>query len=574
MNLQQSIPGERTFQYEDSLPSLPLPPLQQTLHKYLESVKPFTTSEEFSETEQIVREFEQGVGKELHEKLEEKAKNSKNWLEEWWEDLAYLQGRSPIAVVGCMVGSAPSSQHLWAPRDGTQLERTSKSAWLTGKYFQMLRTEALPVARSGREGRVVSMSQYRSIFSTSRIPGEPKDKMAYFFKTASEGPCPNHMVVFSNGHIFKLEVFDKNENLFGSYEILRQLSNIKERSSFSRGQSVGVLTADDRTSWAKLFMTAMAGKNVEDRWFDKSFNTIYFANGVIGFVGDHCPYEGIIGTIFNTWADDVLARTTTDWLGNPDIRDDGTLPEELVFVIDEQIQHARIHAKDTYTKLASKCDVYCSRFPLYGRVWVKENGFHPDAFMQLAIQLAYHTKYGKPGPCYETATTRQFYRGRTATVRSCTSEVVEWCKAMNSSHSTKDEKIELMKGAAAAHMVLGSQALEGQGCDRHLLGLYAASLENDIPTPEIFTDPSFFKSGGGGNFVLSTSLLGYWEGYGEVAPMREDGYGIFYNLCKEEFYVIISSFKTCPETDSHNFFVEIFKALVRMQNLINGGPKL
>lgn len=33
----EAVPGEKTFQYEESLPSLPLPPLDQTLRKYLES---------------------------------------------------------------------------------------------------------------------------------------------------------------------------------------------------------------------------------------------------------------------------------------------------------------------------------------------------------------------------------------------------------------------------------------------------------------------------------------------------------------------------------------------------------
>ena len=38
--------------------------------------------------------------------------------------------------------------------------------------------------------------------------------------------------------------------------------------------------------------------------------------------------------------------------------------------------------------------------------------------------------YSRPAPTYETASIRKFYHGRTETVRSCTVEVVEWCKAM------------------------------------------------------------------------------------------------------------------------------------------------
>lgn len=40
-------------------------------------------------------------------------------------------------------------------------------------------------------------------------------------------------------------------------------------------------------------------------------------------------------------------------------------------------------------------------------------------------------------------------------------------------------------------------------------------------------------SGGGGNFLLSTSTLGYSITNGFVAPMLKDGYGVFYTMTNE-----------------------------------------
>ena len=40
-------------------------------------------------------------------------------------------------------------------------------------------------------------------------------------------------------------------------------------------------------------------------------------------------------------------------------------------------------------------------------------------------------------------------------------------------------------------------------------------------------------SGGGGNFVLSTSLLGYSDSSAAAAAMVEDGYGVFYTIQPE-----------------------------------------
>lgn len=36
----------------------------------------------------------------------------------------------------------------------------------------------------------------------------------------------------------------------------------------------------------------------------------------------------------------------------------------------------------------------------------------------------------RPGTCYETGATVMFYHGRTDTIRTCTEEMIDWCKAM------------------------------------------------------------------------------------------------------------------------------------------------
>ena len=43
-------------------------------------------------------------------------------------------------------------------------------------------------------------------------------------------------------------------------------------------------------------------------------------------------------------------------------------------------------------------------------------------------------------------------------------------------------------------------------------------------------------SGGGGNFVLSTSCIGYYDVHGGMAPMVTNGYGFFYSI-RDDWYV-------------------------------------
>lgn len=70
------------FQCQSSLPSLPVPPLKQTLERYLHSVRPLTSKEEFQNTTEAVEEFgkDGGRGEELQRKLLERAAKMENWV--------------------------------------------------------------------------------------------------------------------------------------------------------------------------------------------------------------------------------------------------------------------------------------------------------------------------------------------------------------------------------------------------------------------------------------------------------------------------------------------------------------
>lgn len=50
------------------------------MHQHFSSVRPFASEEEFQSTEETVRKFQGGVGKELHQKLLQRAKSRRNWV--------------------------------------------------------------------------------------------------------------------------------------------------------------------------------------------------------------------------------------------------------------------------------------------------------------------------------------------------------------------------------------------------------------------------------------------------------------------------------------------------------------
>ena len=55
----------------------------------------------------------------------------------------------------------------------------------------------------------------------------------------------------------------------------------------------------------------------------------------------------------------------------------------------------------------------------------------PDAFIQSALQLAYHKDTGKFALTYEASMTRLYLNGRTETVRSLTSELRDFVKLVS-----------------------------------------------------------------------------------------------------------------------------------------------
>ena len=54
-----------------------------------------------------------------------------------------------------------------------------------------------------------------------------------------------------------------------------------------------------------------------------------------------------------------------------------------------------------------------------------------------------------------------------------------------------------------------------------------------------FNTTNFVFSGGGGNYLLSTSTIGYTPIVGGVAAMCTDGYGVFYSILPNRLVLFI-----------------------------------
>ncbi|NXM37412.1 OCTC octanoyltransferase, partial [Oxyruncus cristatus] len=596
---------ERTFQYQDSLPSLPVPPLDESLSKYLDAVKPFLNQEEYRRTEDIVKKFENGIGKELHQKLLERAKMRRNWLEDWWLNVAYLDLRISTQIHCNMGGPGPYIEHCWPPKEGTQIERACVNIWHTLKYWDLLRAEKVTIERSGNA--VLDMNQFRMLFCTCKIPGVTRDSIGTYFKTEAEGECPSHLIVLCRGRVFAFDAMHEG-SMVTPPEIFRQLTYIQKRChSEPDGPGLAALTSNERTKWAELreYLIDLDPKNLtllekiqrslfvvclddssphatpEDyteltrlgltgdptvRWGDKSYNSIFFSNGTCSAFCDHSPFDAMALITMLSCAEKKIIENEGKWKGSDSVRDI-PWPEELVFTVDPKIIDEIGRTKELYYKKVSDLQLVSYAFTSFGKALLRKKKLHPDTFVQLALQLAYYKCHGRPGCCYETAMTRRFYHGRTETIRPCTVEAVEWCKSMLDPSESTYQRRQLMHKAFAKHNKMRKECENGKGFDRHLLGLLLIAQEQGLPVPELYGDKAFTVSGGGGNFVLSTSLTGYTRFSGSAVPMVQHGYGFFYSIRDDRIVATCSSWKSCPETDAEVLCRTMFQCFHDMLQL-------
>jgi carnitine O-octanoyltransferase len=143
----------------------------------------------------------------------------------------------------------------------------------------------------------------------------------------------------------------------------------------------------------------------------------------------HTPFDGLAIATESQYV--LLSITECKGVYNgPNLKRDIPQPVLLDFHIDEKIVEEIESAKIAHKILCEKIEITYQVFTEYGRSLSAKHQIHPEAYIQVAIQLAYYRLHGKPAATYCTATTRKFYHGRTETCRACIPESVEFAKAV------------------------------------------------------------------------------------------------------------------------------------------------
>lgn len=539
------------LRFEDSLPRLPVPTLEETAKRYLKSVHPLLSKTEFEATTKAVKEFVApgGPGEELQKRLIARRERPeiRNWLSEWWNDAAYMAYRDPVV---------PYVSYFYSHRDDRKRRNPAKRA-------AAITTAALEFKKAVDEASLepeymkklpIAMSSYEWMFNCSRVPKKPSDiSVKYPYK---ESP---HIIVIRKNQFWKVphEVGGKQLN---TSELELQFNRIYEKAE--KSPEVGVLTSQNRDIWADVYpklkaspVNAASVKDIEsasfvvclddaspitleerahqywhgdgsNRWFDKPAQFIINDNGTSGFMGEHSMMDGTTTHRLNDEASKMIFTNALPF-DDPEIRSNLPNPVALRFEIDAELQLAIDAARAHFNRQIGSHELRVQAYQGYGKGLIKKFKCSPDAYVQMIIQLAYHKFYGKNRPTYESAATRRFQEGRTETCRSVSDESVAFCNAM-ADHSTPPEKAqELFRAALNAHVKYISDASDGRGVDRHLFGLKKCLKEGE-PLPSLYQDPAYGYSS---TWFISSSQLSseYFNGYG-WSQVVDDGWGIAYMI--------------------------------------------
>ncbi|KAG8907636.1 Carnitine O-acetyltransferase mitochondrial [Tulasnella sp. 403] len=604
--------GTLTFSRQKQLPKLPIPAFERTIEKLIQSLQPLAwSSDEWKSTKAKIDQFARpgGLGPILHRRLLERNEtdNIKHWLEEFWDNAAYLKYRDSVLVnVSYYYGfSLPYPERSLAYRTAALI----RSVLLQRRQ---LKQGSMPIDLTRKDP--LCMDTWRWMFDCCRIPGLEGTDWSVTGAQSGDDGNHGHIIVLRRNRPWKVDI-SIDGTLLSTQDLETQLRHIYE-SPLKTAPSIGLLTSNDRDTWAKDYANLLStdsrnavtlqdivtaafvvcldtstpetrlesSKNLfhggdhldqlGNRWLDKPAQIIICDNGESGYMGEHSVMDGTpsvtmidraLGTLYHG---DFDHGSQTDLTVSP--------PRPLEWVVTPEVATAILGAQKAAERLVSR-QAMGMLTTAYGRDEIKKFGFSPDAWAQMIIQLAYHRLLActggsgrkRNGGTYEAASTRGFFKGRTETIRIVTEEAMAFCDAMDDPSQDAETRRSLLKTATTKHRLDADDAVNAMGIDRHLFGMRNVIGPGES-LPALFSDPLYIR---GSTWVLSTSAIfsryftrGY--GWGQVVP---GGFGVAYMTgFPDRLEFTVTSRKSQPNAD---FVQQIDVASEDMRRLFEGATK-
>uniref|UniRef100_A0A674BRU4 Carnitine O-acetyltransferase b n=1 Tax=Salmo trutta TaxID=8032 RepID=A0A674BRU4_SALTR len=549
---------------------LPVPPLAQTLQGYLRALEPLIPEEELVHTRKNIQKFcgEGGLGPQLQEGLERRAKHSNNWISDWWVQWAYLESRQPLPVHSNPAISLPKRDFSdWRG----QLVFASKLIAAALDFKNVVDNGRLPVEYM--RGQPLCMELFPLLFSSCRIPGRKHDTITHHSRA-------RHITVVRNYQFFQMDVYNSDGSRMTESQIHAQLLRIRAESWKTDKEPMGILTSEHRQTWGQAYSRLLKDKlnkesvraiekglftlcldspvmrvsddkyssrmaaqilhgggthsNSGNRWFDKTLQFVVGEDGSWGLLYEQATAEG---PPIATLLDHIL-----QYCKKPDPKKTPLIPlqmpKKLYFNIDLCIPYA-------FIILINDLDIRCFNFQRFGKELPKRHNLSPNSFIQVALQLAYYKVHNEVCASCDIASQRMFRGGRTDYIRSPTNQMLKFVLTFDDPSIT---------------------ALKGQSIDRHLLGLKLQAIEEGLSVPRLFMDTAY---GLATHWKLRTGQVpANTDSVMCFGPLVPDGYAVCYNPQPDHVHFSVTAFNCCEETQAETLAATLHSTLCQLQELL------
>lgn len=282
-------------------PRLPLPSLNDTADRYLESIQPFLKDKPDHVKEVTVQKvklfmkqgngIDSGPGERAQARLMKLAKEKPSWLEDIWLRCAYLKRREPSLINvnwWSQIANHPQHPKSTAKRLAlsgffTEFQVTRAAGLISSMlaFKRLLDSGTLPVDISSSTGNPLCMNQYKNLFGTCRVPGEKEDTMYGVTNASGDAGTMDkqHIVVMARDQIYSVPVVrsdgtqatlrDLETSLYAVTRdsLSSQIQQDQEPQQLQHAEpSIGLLTAGHRQNWAQAHsrLRQLSAQNVRN----------------------------------------------------------------------------------------------------------------------------------------------------------------------------------------------------------------------------------------------------------------------------------------------------------------------
>lgn len=519
-----------TFVHQKELAKLPIPPLEDSIKRYLDVLQPLQTKSEHDKTIDACSEFLKSSGPILQEQLVQYSKSRDSYIEQFWFD-SYLNYDSPVVLnlnPFIMIEDDP------IPGDCNWINRGAQLTCSTLRFINALRNKNLPVDYV-KGGAALDMDQYLRLFGSARIP----TNNGCVLQTDKNS---KHLIVLINSQFYWFNVLDDDNNLIlNEDEIKLNLKTIIEDSQKINSQDIakssfGILTTENRKIWSnlrnklngdkvnkeilriidsalfclvlddleigndlnKVSQNFLCGKSIlkngiqvgtcTNRWYDK-LQLIITKDGKSGINFEHTGVDGhtVLRFASDIYTDSILrfaksinkdspsiwnSNNDNDTSNNKKISNLIQPPRKLEWNLTNDLSLSLRFAETRLSDLIHQNEFSTLVYNKFGMERIKKMGMSPDAFIQMSFQLTYYSLYGKVECTYEPAMTKKFLHGRTEAIRSVSNESNEFVTKFLQKDIDAKTKIQLLKNACKKHSTRTRECSNGLGQDRHLYALF------------------------------------------------------------------------------------------------------